>query len=385
MKTKSWALVAPLLATFTGHFSLAHAQESLAGIGAASGMGATLGAAVSGSGAQARRSAQGVGAPGIPGGELDGAPPQGGNPAFPGGSVTTTTTQTRVTRISTPLAGRPGTGGAILGQLLAPRRFPNPTRTRRSARAQAAYSRRVSRLSPTARKKLVLGKYRIAPRGYLASYLPADRYKFAKAWKFVSTETDTFYYRPQDLARRRFNPNRVIGFRTWQDAMLAGYRPDPVSRPEPGNQLAYLATLTRDEPLTQYIEYIYSGQVSPSSVTSTTNYIRRVKSVIDRNPRARPYQRQTINSILLASLTGDASLIPRQLGAPPAPVAPAGFGADGLGGGGFGGGGLGAEGLGGGMMGGPGMRGNPNFPSAGAGGAVSGKAGFGGLSSAEGR
>ena len=317
MRTKSWAIVAPLLTTLCCDFSLVHAQETLAGIGAASGIGATLGATASGGGLRARQMAQRGGAPnaGIVGDE-------GGNPQFPGASSSTTTTQTTVTRITTPLAGRPGSGAELLGQLLAPpsRSRATPTRTRRSARAQAAYARRVARLSPTARKKLVLGKYRIAPRGYLASYLPQDRYKFAKAWKYVSTETDRFYYRPQDMAARGFNANRVIGFRTWQDAMLAGYRPDPISKPEPGNQLAYLARLTRDEPLTQYVEYIYSGQVSPASVTSTVSYVRRVKAVIDRNPSARKYQRETVNSILMATLTGDASLIPRQLGYVPPPV-----------------------------------------------------------------
>lgn len=319
MRFKSWALAAPLLATLSGNLPLARAQETLSGVGAASGMGATLGAAATGGGMRARQSAQNVGAPGAMG---DGMADGTGNPRFPG-AATTTMTQTTVTRVSTPLAARPGSGQAILGQLLAPPFRPSPVRTRRSPSAQAAYARRVARMSPTARKKLVLNKYRIAPRGYLATYLPADRYKFAKAWKYVSTETDRFYYRPQDMAARLdFNPNRVIGFRTWQDAMLAGYRPDPVSKPEPGNELAYLATLTRDEPLTQYVEYIYSGQVSPASVTSTVSYVRRVKSVIDRNPRARPYQRQTVNSILTATLTGDASLIPRQLGYV-APVAPA--------------------------------------------------------------
>ncbi len=330
MRFKSWALAAPLLATLSGSVSVAHAQETLAGVGAASGMGATLGAA--GAGSLRGRGGAPIGAPGIPGGDDTGG---GGLPTFPGGGSTTTTTTTTTTRVTTPLATRPGSGSGILGQLLAvPRRpAPTPTRVRRSARAQAAYARRVARLSPTARKKLVLNKYRIPARGYLASYLPADRYKFAKAWKFVSTETDVFYYRPQDMARRGFNANRVIGFRTWQDAMLAGYRPDPVTKPEPGNQLAFLASLTRDDALTQYVEYVYAGQVSPASVTNTTNYVRRVKSLIDRNPTARKYQRDTVNSILMASLTGDASLIPRQLGyVPPVVTTNAPNGVAGLGG-----------------------------------------------------
>ena len=238
----------------------------------------------------------------------------GGDPTFPPGS-TTTTTQTTITttQVTTPLAGI-ANGQALLGQLLTIPSRPQSTRVRRSARAQAAYARRVARLSPTARKRLVLRKYRIAPRGWLAFYLPQDRYKFSKAWKFVSTETDRFYYRPQDMPRRRFNPNRVIGFRTWQDAMLAGYRPDPASKPAPGNQFAYFARLTRDEPLVRYLEYAYAGQVSPSSLDATYNYVRRVKAVIDRNPHVRRYQRSTVNSILQAALTGDTSLIPTVLG-----------------------------------------------------------------------
>lgn len=330
MRIRNLALVAPLLASFcavliptsSGLISPARAQETLGGLGAASGMGATLGAAAAG-GARMPRTGQGGGQGAGPNGEM-------GDPTFPGGAgrgngATRTTTQTTVTRSATPLAARSGSGSAILGQLLAPRFRPIPERTRRSARGQANYSRRVARLSPAARKRLVLNKYRIPARGYLAAYLPADRYKIAKAWKFVSTETDRFYYRPQEMARRRgFNANRVIGFRTWQDAMLAGYRPDPVSKPEPGGDLAFLASLTRDQPLIQYVEYIYAGQVSPASFVATTTYVRRVKRVIDRNPRARRYQRTTINSILTASLTGDASLIPTQLGAPVAPIAVAG-------------------------------------------------------------
>ncbi|MBW3635512.1 MAG: hypothetical protein KY445_03470, partial [Armatimonadetes bacterium] len=136
-----------------------------------------------------------------------------------------TTQTTVVTRTVTPLASGGRNGSALLNQLTAVPFRPIPVRQRRTARGRAAYSRRVARMSPTARKKLVLQKYRIPPRGWLAAYLPADRYKFAKSWKYVSTETDRFYYRPQDMARRGFNANRVIGFRTWQDAMLAGYRP----------------------------------------------------------------------------------------------------------------------------------------------------------------
>ncbi len=237
------------------------------------------------------------------------------SPVMPSGEETTQTTA--VTRTVPPLAAGGRNGSALLNQLTAVPFRPVPVRKPRTARGRAAYSRRVARMSPTARKKLVLQKYRIPPRGWLAAYLPADRYKFGKVWQYVSTETDRFYYRPQDMARRGFNANRVIGFRTWQDAMLAGYRPDPISKPEPGRQFAYLARLTRDQPLLTYLEYAYAGQVSPASLDATFNYIRRVKAVIDRNPRVRRYQRSTINRILEASLTGDTSLIPRQLGVVP--------------------------------------------------------------------
>jgi hypothetical protein len=244
----------------------------------------------------------------------------GGNPDFPApGSVstaTTTTTTTVRTTPAVPLAGVGGGGSQILGQLLAPRFRPIPERVRRTPRSQAAYSRRVSRLSPQARKRLVLQKYRVPPRGYLASYLPQDRFKFGKIWQYVSTETDRFYYRPQDMARRRFNPNMVIGFRTWQEAMQAGYRPDPISKPEPGYQIAYLANLTRDEPLLTYVEYIYAGQVSAASLAQTYSYVRQVKSIIDRNPRVRQHQRETVNAILTASLSGDPNNIPAVFGGP---------------------------------------------------------------------
>jgi hypothetical protein len=319
MRISLLAFAAPVMAlTLSCNAPGALAQETLAGVGAASGMGATLGASASG-GIRPRTS--GIG--GSSGGVVD----EGmGDPSFPGsvsgGSMAGATATTGGGGSALPpLARQAGSGNAILSQLLAPPFRPIPERVKRSPRAQAAYSRRTTRMTPTERKRMVLKKYKIPPRGYLASYLPADRYKFAKAWKFVSTETDRFYYRPQDMARRRFNANRVIGFRTWQDAMLAGYRPDPASKPEPGNQLAFLASLTRDEPLLTTIEYAYAGQISPSVLTSTYNYVRQVKAVIDRHPQTRQYQRETVNAILTAALTGDRSLIPTVFGQPAIPPA----------------------------------------------------------------
>jgi hypothetical protein len=323
MRISLLALAAPVMAlTFSWNAPRATAQETLGSVGAASGMGATLGSSSAG-GMRPRTSGIGGG-----GGVVD----EGmSDPSFPGsvsggGAIGAPAGAGGGGRALPPLARQPGSGNAILGQLLAPPFRPTPENVRRSPRGQAAYSRRTTRMTPTERKKMVLRKYKIAPRGYLASYLPADRYKFAKSWKYVSTETDRFYYRPQDMARRRFNANRVIGFRTWQDAMLAGYRPDPVSKPEPGNQLAFLATMTRDEPLITTIEYAYAGQISPSVLTSTYNYVRQVKAVIDRHPQARQYQRETVNAILTAALTGDRSLIPKVFGQPAIPPAAIGAG-----------------------------------------------------------
>jgi hypothetical protein len=108
----------------------------------------------------------------------------------------------------------------------------------------------MSRLTPAERRRVLAQKYRKPPVGYLGYYLPQDRYKItSNVWRYVSIEDDPgrypvrYYYRPSAptmlalLSRsprgiRRYN--RVIGFHTWQDAMLAGYRPDPVTKPEPG-------------------------------------------------------------------------------------------------------------------------------------------------------
>ncbi|RYG69105.1 hypothetical protein EON80_10410 [bacterium] len=316
------ALAAPVMAlSLSWNAPRAHAQESLAGVGAASAMGATLGAA-STSGITSRPPSSIAGQGGSMNGMMDesGMGVQPGGSGMMGGGAGATPAKPKLPA----LAVQPGSGSALLGQLLSRPFRPTPENVRRSPRAQAAYSRRISRMSAAQRKRLVAQKYKIPARNWLASYLPADRYKFSKAWKYVSTETDRFYYTPQALAGRTFNKNRVIGFRTWQEAMLAGYRPDPLSRPEPGNQLAYIAGLTRDEPLLQTVEYAYAGQISPASLNATYNYVRKVKAVIDRNPQVRKYQRETVNAILTAGLTGDKSQIPTVFGQPVVPPAAAG-------------------------------------------------------------
>lgn len=317
------ALAAPVVALSLGwNLHRVAAQETLAGVGAAGAMGATLGAA----------SSSNIVRPQVPGGtsgsgmmDESSDPRSGGMPSgVPGDPMGAGAAPPKP--VLPPLAVQPGSGRALLGQLLSRPIQPIPERVRRSPRAQAAYSRRIARMTPAQRKKLVAQKYKIPARNWLADYLPADRYKFSKAWKFVSTETDRFYYTPQGMTRRNFNKNRVIGFRSWQEAMLAGYRPDPISRPEPGNQIAFFATLTRDEPLFQLVEYAYAGQVSPANLTATYNYVRQVKTVVDRNPHVRQYQRETVNAILTAAVTGDKSQIPTVFGQSPLPPATLGQG-----------------------------------------------------------
>ena len=243
----------------------------------------------------------------------------GGGGQASGGTTTITTTPT--TQSSKALSWGTGDADSILNQLLnakppAPR--PIPTNVKRSARAQAAYARRIAKMTPAQRKKLVLQKYKIPPVSYLAHYLPADRYKITSGvWKFVSTETDRFYYNASAPAMLRQSPSRVIGFHTWQDAMIAGYRPDPITKPTPGAQFAALARIGRGPQLRNFVEYAYAGQMTPQNFATTYSYIQKVVAAVNKRPYARPLLPQTVETILEASLTGNPDLIPRQIGGQP--------------------------------------------------------------------
>ncbi|MBV9468331.1 MAG: hypothetical protein JOZ57_03740, partial [Abitibacteriaceae bacterium] len=109
--------------------------------------------------------------------------------------------------------------------------------------------------------------------------------------------------------------NRVIGFASWQDAVLAGYRPDPVSKPEPGSQIAAIARLTRGPHLERYVEYIYSGQVAPATFAANYSYIQRVATTLNGYPHTRPLVGQTVDKVL-AALLGEGQ-VPRYVGGPP--------------------------------------------------------------------
>lgn len=317
MKTQnSWMIAGALL---LGAAGASHAQETLGGVAAAGAAGATLGAVGAG-GLSASRATNGL--PPAPGGSLDGNDPTGQGSSAPGGARgvaggagTTTTTTTTVVRPPAPEIYT-GTGSDFVNQLLSTRgpRLPATDRVRRSPRAQARYAARVARLSKTQRTRRVRAKYEIPPVSWRSAYLPQDRYKFGKIWRFVSTETDRFYYTPSGMARKRFNPNRVIGFNSYEDALLAGYRPDPATRPAPGAQIAYLARLYRGPELNDFVEYIYAGQIPASTLTSVVNYAASVERTL-RPTQARPYIGSTIAKVLEAALTGDESIIPRRFDA----------------------------------------------------------------------
>lgn len=71
------------------------------------------------------------------------------------------------------------------------------------------------------------------PAGWIRHYLPDDRYKIkGGSWKYVSTELDTYYHRPDSPLMLRQSPNGVIGFNSAADAEEAGYRPAPNTNPD---------------------------------------------------------------------------------------------------------------------------------------------------------
>ncbi len=328
MKTqlKPWILMGALILVAS---SASHAQETLGGLGAAGAMGATLGAAGAGSlssGRITRNVGSGSGAnadmgdspDGTSGGSgssgAPGAPGAAGGAAAPPAKLTPPRLQTFNDR----------SGDDYVRELLAsgPRPLPAPNSRQRSPRGQARYSARVSRLSKKQRSREIQQKYRIPGVGWEAAYLPQDRYKFGKIWRFVSTEDDHFYYTPSAMAGKRFSPNRVIGFYSFQDALAAGYRPDPASKPAPGAQIANLARLSRGPELYRFVEYVYSGQVSPESFLGVYNYAMTVDSAL-RPTRARPYIGETVAKVLDAALTGDVASIPTQFtSAGPVPPPP---------------------------------------------------------------
>jgi hypothetical protein len=132
------------------------------------------------------------------------------------------------------------------------------------------------------RSHKVLAKYIKPARGWLGYYLPADRYKVtSKVWQFTTTPNDKFYYDPWVLATKHRPAGQVIGFHTWQDAMIAGYRPDPVSLPAPGRQLAILASYSQGDMMQKFIEFTYAGQINPIVFDEDYRYVMSVAHTVE--------------------------------------------------------------------------------------------------------
>ena len=240
----------------------------------------------------------------------------------------TTTTTTTTTIAPPPIRQGSFDGRSIVNQLRSaePNR-PIPVQRKLNSKQRAIEARRIARMTPAQRKKLVMKKYDIPPVGWLSSYLPSDRYKFGKVWQYVSTETDKHYYRPADMARHRFNANRVIGFRTWQLAMQAGYTPDPVTQPAPGSQILALAQYTSGPNFYRFVEYTYAGQVSPDQFVASYNYARRVTNALRSSKEGRKYLGNTLDRVFQAIVEGNPDLIPKTVGGPPpAPATTTGAG-----------------------------------------------------------
>jgi hypothetical protein len=90
------------------------------------------------------------------------------------------------------------------------------------------------------------------PDNWIRHYLGDDRYKIAgQVWKVVSTQTDTYYHRPNCPNMLRQPADIVIGFASADEAEQSGYVPDPLCAPR-ANSVTYLvaqesATINRSK------------------------------------------------------------------------------------------------------------------------------------------
>ncbi len=266
-------------------------------------------------------SSSGSGGPGFPGmaGEGSGS----GEAGYGGGAIAAPPPPN-------PVRWTKLTGADYLRELLR-----QPTRGKATGKIgrKTLSKKQVAKLPPKTRSKVIAARYQKPPVGYLSFYLPQDRYKVTSSvWRYVSIEDDRarypvkYYWAPSSpaflriLAQRPIKSqpryNRVIGFHTWQDAMLAGYRPDPVSKPSPAPQVVALSKLSSRESLGRYVEFVYAGQISPAVFERNYQYVARVKGIVGARPDLKSYLKPTISQILLAA-TGVGE-VPRQVG----PIAP---------------------------------------------------------------
>lgn len=219
--------------------------------------------------------------------------------------------QSRTASAPPPLKWGTASGGELVQELTRPRvarTAPRPAPQQRRKRSAAAQQPRQQAANGTLKKP--------SSSGYLSWYLPEDRSRISSGvWKFVTTPNDQYYYRAWAPTMKLRNPARVIGFNTWQDAMIAGYRPDPITKPEPGAQLAHLASLTNGPMLSLYFEYVYAGQVTPATFEGNYRYVRYVADLVGSKSHTRHLVGETVDQVLGAAMGRNE--LPRYIGTPP--------------------------------------------------------------------
>lgn len=321
MKRKRLLIFAATAITLSAACGVGVYAQTLAGTSAAIGAGATLGAA-GGAGflTPSQYAAPATGAGSQRNALMDETGGDGAQQGAAGGAAA----QPRAA--SKPIRWSNDSGSDMLRQLTQTRtRKTTPAATSRTARS----ARRIGRMTKAQRTKAVNAKYQKPAAGYLSWYLPEDRYKVtSKVWQFVTTPNDRFYYRPWAPAMKLRSPSRVIGFHTWQDAMIAGYRPDLATKPEPGPQLAYMASLTRGPMLSTYVEYVYAGQVTPTAFEANYKYVRYVAGLVGGKSHTRHLVGSTVDQVIGAIMGQNA--FPQYVGGAPRAVQASTVGADGM-------------------------------------------------------
>lgn len=144
---------------------------------------------------------------------------------------------------------------------------------------------------------------------WLAHYLPDDRYKIAGGvWKYVSTDLDTFYHRPDSPLMLRQPAGRVIGFSSTQEAEEAGYQPGPSVKqaagpmdfmggmtkavPRPGGQSPQILSAMREiQTLAQQMQSDRSG-----NFPLMRQRLQRIVTLLDTIP-VKPSEQQSANQI----------------------------------------------------------------------------------------
>jgi len=290
MKRKKLLIFGAGVLCLTGVWRAGVYAQTLGDVGAATAAGTTLGAA---GGSLSSPSKYASKATDAAAGAQQAAGAEAGGDAAAGGAATTTTTTTTTAAAGPSKPSKPLNWGRSGDQMV--NELMSSGGSGRAANRAGQRTRRAAQRMGS--------KYIKPPVGYLAWYLKEDRYKVtSKVWQFVTTPNDRFYYRPWAPAMRLRSPGRVIGFHTWQDAMIAGYRPDPKTKPEPGLQLSYLANLTRGPMLTTYFEYVYAGQITPETFDANFRYVQYVVNEVGSRRHTRNLVGETVEKVLGAAI-----------------------------------------------------------------------------------